>query len=78
MCHITDEDEKGEEFTGEVVEVDGKNYVKFMTYHFSTYAVVSDSSIINNPNTGDNIYLSIGLFIISLVIVVLFRKKIEL
>lgn len=78
VCHITDEDEKGEEFTGEVVEVDGKNYVKFMTYHFSTYAVVSDSSIINNPNTGDNIYLSIGLFIISLVIVVLFRKKIEL
>ena len=78
VYHITDNDEKGEEFTGEVVELDGKYYVKFKTNHFSTYAVVSEENVIDNPNTGDSLYLSIGLFITSLVTVVLFRKKIEL
>ena len=78
VYHITDNDEKGEEFTGEVVELDGKHYVKFKTNHFSTYAAVSEENVIDNPNTGDSLYLSIGLFITSLVAVVLFRKKIEL
>ena len=78
VYHITDNDEKGEEFTGEVVELDGKYYVKFKTNHFSTYAAVSEENVIDNPNTGDSLYLSIGLFIASLVTVVLFRKKIEL
>lgn len=65
--HITDNG-KGEEFKGEVVEDDGKLYVKFTTTHFSTYAVVEELSAggigsITNPNTGDNLvlYIMLGL-----------------
>ena len=67
VYHITD-NEKGEGFEGEVVEEDGKLYVKFRTTHFSTYAVAEELSIsgsgsIINPNTGDNLglYIILGL-----------------
>lgn len=67
VYHITD-NEKGEGFDGEVVEEDGKLYVKFRTTHFSTYAVAeelstSGSGSITNPNTGDNLglYIILGL-----------------
>ena len=60
---------------------------EIMPAYYSTGTVKYDSNqlidssvknVIDNPNTGDSLYLSIGLFITSLVAVVLFRKKIEL
>ena len=54
-----------EEFEGEVVDVDGVQYVKFRTNHFSTYAIAESSSIIN-PETSDTIVGAIILVLIGL------------
>ena len=56
--HITD-NSKEEGFKGKVVDVDGKQYVKFETTHFSTYAIVEKLDSVTNPNTSDNIILTI-------------------
>ena len=86
VYHVTD-NEKGEGFKGIVVEVDGKQYVKFRTTHFSTYAVVETLSEtgdnagqdeITNPNTSDNIISLVMLFIGSIVTlsgIVLLKKN---
>ena len=73
VFHIVDNKELQEEFEGIVVELDGKMYVKFITTHFSTYAVadtlnadVDVSDQIISPNTGDTIGYSITLLLISL------------
>lgn len=58
VYHITDNG-KGDGYKGIVVEVDGKQYVKFETTHFSTYAVVEALDKVTNPNTSDNIILTI-------------------
>lgn len=58
------ENDNDETFIGEVVEIDGIQYASFLTYHFSTYAIVEDLDTVTNPNTSDNI----GLTIISLVV----------
>lgn len=53
-----------EVYDGEVVRVDNKNYVKFVTNHFSTYVLVSDE--IENPETYDGITKTIIMTIVSL------------
>ena len=64
VYHITD-NEKGDGYKGVVVEVEGKQYVKFTTTHFSTYAVVEELTSVKNPDTSDNIILTIILMLIS-------------
>ena len=81
VYHITDNG-KGDGYKGIVVEADDKQYVKFRTTHFSTYAVIEDvkdevgnasnnnSTDIENPNTGDNLINSVVMLVISLMILV--------
>ena len=63
VYHIID-NEKGEGFKGVVVDIDGKQYVKFTTTHFSTYAVIETLSE-EIPNTIDNLTNSIICLLIS-------------
>ena len=56
--------EDKEVYDGEVVKVDGKNYVKFITNHFSTYVLASEA--IENPQTLDEISNSILITCVSL------------
>ena len=65
VFHVSD-DGKDEEFEGEVVEVDGLQYVKFRTTHFSTYAVADASNSIINPETSDTIAGAIILVLVGL------------
>lgn len=65
VFHVSD-DSKDEEFEGEVVEVDGLQYVKFRTNHFSTYAVADASNSIINPETSDTIAGAIILVLVGL------------
>ena len=58
------EDSLDEEFVGEVVEVDGLQYVKFTTTHFSTYAVAD--SALTNPETSDTVVGAIILVLVGL------------
>lgn len=78
VYHITDNG-KGDGYEGIVVEVDGKQYVKFTTTHFSTYAVVEEvkNEIIENPNTSDNISNSIIILIISSLFLVGYLIKLK-
>ena len=62
--HIKDDGTLGETLEGTVVKKDNKLYAKFLTTHFSTFALVSSS--VTNPPTGDNIITNIILFIISI------------
>lgn len=65
VYHITD-NKKGEGFKGVVVEVEGKQYVKFTTTHFSTYALVEEiTESVTNPNTADNVLISIICLLLS-------------
>ena len=68
--HIKDDGSLGEELKGTVVKVDGKMYAKFITTHFSTYALVELNNTIEasveNPPTGDNIMNYTMLLFISL------------
>ena len=59
VYHVTDDNKRGEEFTGEVVEYEGRHYVKFKTTHFSTYAIVEALDTVTNPNTSDNILFAL-------------------
>lgn len=63
VIHVSED--LDEEFEGEVVDVDGVQYVKFRTNHFSTYAIAESSSIIN-PETSDTIVGAIILVLIGL------------
>ena len=65
VYHIDNED-LGDEFVGEVVEIDGKQYVKFRTTHFSTYAVAESVAEVANPNTGDNIIYTFIFVLLSI------------
>ena len=57
--HIKDDGTLGETLEGTVVKKDGKLYAKFLTTHFSTFALVSSS--VTNPPTGDNLITNIIL-----------------
>ena len=59
VFHVTDENIVGDEFEGEVVELEGNKYVKFETTHFSTYAIVEALDTVTNPNTSDNILFAL-------------------
>ena len=75
VYHITDNG-KGDGYKGVVVEVEGKQYVKFTTTHFSTYAVVEET--LENPNTYDGIGYSLITLLVSLITLggcVLYKKK---
>ena len=65
--HINDDGSIGETLEATVVERNGKLYAKFITTHFSTYALVSDIETVSNPPTIDNIIVYIVMFIISFV-----------
>lgn len=74
VYHVTDNNKRGEEFTGEVVEYEGRHYVKFKTTHFSTYAVVDTI----NPDTSDGIISTIICFIcgvLGLIVLMRFRPN---
>lgn len=66
VIHMEENNKQGDEFEGEVVEIDGVQYVKFRTTHFSTYAVVDDTSAIANPDTGDDVIYSVVLAVLSI------------
>lgn len=63
VFHVS-EDSLDEEFVGEVVELDGLQYVKFTTTHFSTYAVAD--SVLTNPETSDTVVGAIILVLVGL------------
>lgn len=80
VFHMEEDNKTGEEFDGEVVEVEGVKYVKFRTTHFSTYAVAANAVQIDNPDTGDNIISSFILAFLSLcglIMVCKFKPKYE-
>ena len=88
VYHITDNG-KGDGYDGEVVEVDGMQYVKFTTTHFSTYAVVEElgnegelgeAIPEENPNTFDGISYSIITLLVSLITLsgcLIYKKKVN-
>ena len=52
------------------------DYLEFETDHFSTYAIVdTDSKIITNVQTGDNISMFVVLFVISILGLMFTLKK---
>ncbi len=64
--HVNDDGTPGELIEGKVIVHEGKYYAKFLTDHFSTYAIVEE---LTNPNTNSlNIILAIIAFIISFLI----------
>lgn len=66
VYYISDTDNKKETYQGEVVTINNNNYVKFVTNHFSTYALASNA--IENPETLDNITNNILTAVLSLII----------
>lgn len=64
VYYVSETSEDKEVYDGEVVKVDGKNYVKFITNHFSTYVLASEA--IENPQTLDEISNSILITCVSL------------
>ena len=81
--HIEDNGTLGDKFEGEVVELEGIKYVKFTTTHFSTYAVLEDTtekSTENNPETSDSIktvIVILGLSLITLVISIIRTRELK-
>lgn len=65
VYYVSETSEDKEIYDGEVVKVDGKNYVKFITNHFSTYVLASEA--IENPQTFDGISNSILISVISFI-----------
>lgn len=65
VYYVSNETNEKEEYDGEVVEIDDKYYVKFITNHFSTYVLASE--MIDNPATIDNLTSYILLGFISLI-----------
>lgn len=65
VYYIKEDTAETEVFDGEVVSINDKTYIKFITTHFSTYALASN--VIENPNTLDNIGISFITMFISLV-----------
>lgn len=86
VYHIT-ENGKGDGYKGVVVEVEGKQYVKFTTTHFSTYAIVEELNSTGgpgeaepekNPNTFDGIGNSLITLLVSIITLggcILYKKK---
>lgn len=71
VFHVTDENIVGDEFEGEVVELEGNKYVKFVAPHFSTYAIgESLTDTVTNPNTSDNAVYSIIMLLLSGVVII--------
>ncbi len=65
VYYVSETSEDKEVYDGEVVKVDGKNYVKFITNHFSTYVLASEA--IENPQTLDGISNNIIISVISFI-----------
>lgn len=65
VYYVSETSEAKEAYDGEVVKVDGKKYVKFITNHFSTYVLASEA--IENPQTLDEISNSIIISVVSFV-----------
>ena len=76
VYYITDDGNRGEEFTGTVVTVKNQKYVKFTTTHFSTYAILSVNAPIENnqevinPKTFDGVSRYIIIGIVSLFVLI--------
>ena len=62
VLHVKDNDDIGEEYEGEVVELEGNKYVMFKTNHFSTYAIAEET--VTNPETSDAIISAIILVLL--------------
>ncbi len=92
VYYIKDDASIGETLEGEIVYLNNKKYLKFFTYHFSTYALAQTVNSTNdntngnlvsnnnqnekNPNTIDNIETYIILSFISLISSLLLVKVI--
>ena len=61
--------------THEVTPVDG--YAKFVTNHFSVYTLVEEGSLMDVPQTGDNIYAFIVLGLLSILGLVINKRVIR-
>lgn len=81
--HIKEDGTLGDKFEGEVVELEGNKYVKFTTTHFSTYAVLEDTtekSTENNPETSDSIktvIIILGLSLMTLIISIIRTRELK-
>lgn len=78
VYYINDDGEVEETIPGQVVEVNGKLYVKFVVKHFSVYAIQAmDPSVPSEsvPGTGDAIALSMILAGLSFAGIVILKKK---
>lgn len=53
VFYVKTNNEVGDAIEGEIVLIDDQKFVKFVTYHFSKYALATKTS--NNPQTSDNI-----------------------
>ena len=84
VYYIKEDSTIGEELQGEVVKIDNKLYVKFITDHFSVYAIgnkVEASKDIENPQTYDGILNWILLGVISISGIagtLVYKKKINI
>ena len=79
--HINEDSTLGETLEGQVVEIDGNTYVKFVTKHFSTYAIEENETNQNIgeevPNTIDNIIIYYISFVISILGILIAYKQIN-
>lgn len=79
IIHIKEDSSLGEILEGEVITSNEKQYIKFITNHFSTYAYedISNNEIIENPNTYDGVEFYFGILIISFITMLFGVKKIK-
>lgn len=76
IIYLSDDLKTIEYYEPEVVMYEGNKYLQFETKHFSNYILTEYK--LDNPNTGDNIKLYIGLGIVSMIslfVLVLLKKK---
>lgn len=65
IYYISETTGKKEVYNGVVIKIDNKNYIKFITNHFSTYVLANDK--IENPQTLDKINGNIIICLLSIV-----------
>lgn len=69
VYYVSSTNEK-EEYDAEIVTINGKNYAKFVTNHFSSYVLTSESKsnlVVENPQTFDNAFENVIMIIISFI-----------
>ena len=75
VYYVSSTNEK-EEYDTEIVTINGKNYAKFVTNHFSSYVLTSETkgkvntenTVVENPQTLDSVSENILMIIVSFII----------